>query len=45
MLILTRKQNASVIIDNDIRITVLSDKYGQVKLGVGAPEDVGIWRA
>ncbi len=44
MLILTRKQNESVIIDGDIKVTVLSDKHGQVKLGIEAPEDVEIWR-
>jgi carbon storage regulator len=44
MLILTRKQNQSIIIDDDIRITVLSDRYGQVKLGIAAPDDVEIWR-
>jgi carbon storage regulator len=44
MLILTRNQNESIIIDNNIRITELSDKHGQVKLGIEAPEDVEIWR-
>ena len=44
MLILTRKQNESIVIDDDIRITVLCDKHGQVKLGIEAPEDVEIWR-
>jgi carbon storage regulator len=44
MLILTRNKNESVIIDDDIRITVLSDKHGQVKPGIDAPEDVKIWR-
>jgi carbon storage regulator len=44
MLILTRKQNESIVIDDDIRITVLSDKLGQVKIGIDAPEDVEIWR-
>jgi carbon storage regulator len=44
MLILTRKQNESIVIDDDIRITVLSDKHGQVKLGIEAPDDVKIWR-
>jgi carbon storage regulator len=44
MLILTRKQNESVIIDGDIKVTVLSDKHGQVKLGIEAPDDVEIWR-
>ena len=42
MLILTRSQNQSVIIDDDIRIIVLSDS--QVKLGIEAPDDVEIWR-
>ena len=44
MLILTRNQNESIVIDGDIKITVLSDNYGQVKLGIDAPEDVEIWR-
>ena len=44
MLILTRKQNESVIIDGDIKVTVLSDKHGQVKLGIEAPDEVEIWR-
>jgi carbon storage regulator len=43
-LILTRNQNESVVIDDDIKITVLSDNYGQVKLGIEAPQDVEIWR-
>ena len=44
MLILTRNQNDSIVIDGDIKVTVLSDKHGQVKLGIDAPEDVEIWR-
>ena len=44
MLILTRKQSESVIIDGDIKITILSDRHGQVKLGIDAPDDVEIWR-
>ena len=44
MLILTRKQSESIIIDDDIKVTVLSDRHGQVKLGIEAPEDVEIWR-
>ena len=45
MLILTRSQNESIIIDGDIKITVLSDRHDQVKLGIDALEDVEIWRA
>jgi carbon storage regulator len=44
MPILTRNQNESIVIDDDIRITVLSDKHGQVRIGLDAPEDVPIWR-
>jgi carbon storage regulator len=44
MLILTRNRNESIVIDDDIRITVLSDNYGKVKLGIEAPNDVEIWR-
>ena len=44
MLILTRSQNESVIIDGDIKVTVISDRHGQVKLGIEAPDDVEIWR-
>ncbi len=43
MLILSRNQNESIIIDNDIKITVLNDPQGQVRLGIEAPEDVEIW--
>ena len=43
MLILTRNQNESIVTDDDIKVTVLSDNYGQVKLGIEAPEVVKIW--
>ena len=45
MLVLTRSYEQSVIIDGDIRVTVLGiDRRGQVKLGFEAPEDVIIVR-
>ena len=44
MLILTRKQNESVIIDGDIKITILGTKGKDVKIGIEAPEDVKILR-
>ena len=44
MLQLTRKQNESIIIGADIKITVLNDPQGQVRLGIEAPDDVEIWR-
>jgi carbon storage regulator len=44
MLQLTRKQNESIIIGENIKIIVLNDKHGYVKLGIEAPDDVEIWR-
>jgi len=44
MLILTRNQNESIIINGNIKITVLNGPHGQVKLGIDAPGDVEIWR-
>jgi carbon storage regulator len=44
MLILTGNQNESIIIDDDIKITALSDRHGNAKLGIEAQEDVEIWR-
>ena len=44
MLILTRNQNESIVIDDDIKVTVISNRHGQVRLGIEAPDDVEIWR-
>ena len=44
MLILTRRQGESLIIGDDIKITVLIIYKTQIKLGVEAPEDVNIKR-
>ena len=44
MLILTRSPNEPINIEGDIKITILDDKHGQVKLGIDAPEYVEIWR-
>ena len=44
MLILTRRKEESIIIDGNIKITVLGVDRGHVKLGFEAPEDVNIVR-
>jgi carbon storage regulator len=44
VLILTRNQNESIVIDDDIKITILGVNKGQVGIGFDAPEDVPIWR-
>ncbi|PVX38819.1 carbon storage regulator CsrA [Pasteurella langaaensis DSM 22999] len=44
MLILTRKVGESLLIGDDISITVLSVRGNQVKIGVNAPKDVSVHR-
>ena len=44
MLALARKVNESIMIGNDIEITVLEIKGDQIKLGVKAPKSVPIYR-
>lgn len=44
MLILTRKVNESLIVGDEITITVLGVKGNQVRLGVTAPRDVSVHR-
>lgn len=44
MLALSRKQNESIIIGNDIEITILDVRNDQVKIGISAPKEVGIYR-
>ena len=44
MLALSRKKGESIVIDNDIEITILEVKGDQVKLGIKAPKSVPIYR-
>lgn len=44
MLILTRRIGESIIINDDIEVTVLAIKGNQVRLGIKAPENIGIHR-
>jgi len=44
MLILSRKKDESVIIDDGIEISVVDIKGDQVKLGIKAPRDVKVYR-
>ena len=44
MLALARKTNQSIMIGNDIEITLLEIKGDQVKIGINAPESVPIYR-
>lgn len=44
MLVLTRKENESIMIGNDIEVKVLDLKDNQVKLGIVAPRSVAVHR-
>ncbi|VTU06650.1 carbon storage regulator [Actinobacillus indolicus] len=44
MLILTRKIGESLLIGDDVEITVLSIRGSQVKLGVKAPKEISVHR-
>jgi carbon storage regulator len=44
MLILTRRVGETVIIGNDVDVTVLGVKGNQVRLGVKAPREVTVHR-
>ena len=44
MLILTRKTNQKLIINDNIEIVILESYKNSVKIGVNAPSDVQIYR-
>ena len=44
MLVLTRRKNQSIVIGDDIVITVLEVKGDSIRLGITAPRDVQVYR-
>ena len=44
MLILTRRVGETVMIGDDVAVTVLSVKGNQVRIGVDAPKDIAVHR-
>ena len=44
MLALTRKKGESLVINNNIEITVLEIRGDQIKIGIQAPKNVPIYR-
>jgi carbon storage regulator len=44
MLVLTRKSNQSIMIGDDIEISVLSIMGEKVRIGITAPRDVPVFR-
>lgn len=44
MLALSRKKNESIVINNDIEVTILDIKGDQVKIGITAPKSIPVYR-
>jgi len=44
MLVLTRRKNQSIVIGDQIVVTVLDVKGDQIRLGITAPRDVQVFR-
>ena len=44
MLALSRRKNESLMIDNQIEVTVLEIRGDQVKIGISAPKEIPVYR-
>lgn len=44
MLALSRRKGESLILDNNIEVTILEIRGEQVKIGINAPKDVMVYR-
>lgn len=44
MLVLTRKSNQSIMIGDDVEITVLSIMGEKVRIGISAPREIPVFR-
>ena len=44
MLILSRKAGESLVIGDDVVVTVLDVRGGQIRIGIQAPEDIPVYR-
>jgi carbon storage regulator len=44
MLVLTRKTNQSIMIGDDVEVTVLAVSRDKIRLGISAPREVPVFR-
>jgi carbon storage regulator len=44
MLVLSRHEDESIVIDGEIVITILEIRGNQIRLGIEAPKEVAVWR-
>ena len=45
MLVLSRKKNESIVINDDITIVVVEIRGDKVRLGIDAPQNIGVHRS
>lgn len=44
MLVISRKKGESVLIGDDIEVTVIKVEEGIAKIAISAPKEIAIWR-
>jgi carbon storage regulator len=44
MLVLSRCKNEAIVIDGQIKVTVVEIKGDKIRLGIEAPREIGVWR-
>jgi carbon storage regulator len=44
MLVLSRKEDESIVIDGRIKVTVMEIRGGRIRLGIEAPQEIPVWR-
>jgi carbon storage regulator len=44
MLVLSRKENQSIVIDGCIKVTIVEIRGDKIRLGIEAPKEVAVWR-
>lgn len=44
MLILTRRVGETLIIGDDVKVTILATRGGQIRIGISAPKEVEVHR-
>jgi carbon storage regulator len=45
MLVMTRKKNESIVVNNDVVITVIEIRGDKIRLGISCPKDVPVHRS